>query len=92
MRVHGAIAVFAVALLGWVSARHIADNWPRTKKRKSGLAMVSAYILLVLSGYSLYYVLQDELRETIGQVHEVLGVISVAVAAVHWFKAGNGKR
>jgi succinate dehydrogenase hydrophobic anchor subunit len=86
MRIHGAIAVFAVALLGWVSARHISENWPRFKKRKSGIAMLSAYVLLVLSGYSLYYLLQDELREQVGQVHEILGAASVAVALVHWVR------
>jgi hypothetical protein len=86
MKVHGAVAVFAVAMLGWISARHVADNWSRSRKRASGIAFLSAYILLVLSGYALYYLLQDEVREWVGRVHEVLGVASVAIALTHWLK------
>jgi hypothetical protein len=92
MKIHGAIAVFAVALLGWVSGRHITDNWPRVKKRVSGITMLVTYIVLVLSGYSLYYLLQDELRERVGQVHEVLGAIAIGIAVAHWIKAGNGNK
>jgi len=39
-----------------------------------------------LSGYALYYLLQDEVREWVGRVHEVLGVASVAIALTHWLK------
>ena len=86
MRIHGAVAVFAVALLGWIGARHVAENWSRSRKRVSGIAILSAYIVLVVSGYALYYLLQDQLRERVGQVHEVLGVASIAIALTHWIK------
>jgi len=86
MKVHGAIAVFAVALLGWIGARHVTENWSRSRKRASGIAVLSAYIALVVSGYALYYLLQDELRMRVGQVHEVLGVASIAIALTHWIK------
>jgi succinate dehydrogenase hydrophobic anchor subunit len=86
MKVHGAIAVFAVALLGWIGARHVTDNWSRSRSRVSGIAVLSTYILLVLSGYALYYLLQDELRERVGQVHEILGIASAAIALTHWLK------
>lgn len=86
MKVHGAIAVFAVALLGWVGARHVVENWSRPRKRVSGFAMLTAYIVLVVSGYALYYLLQDEMRVRVGQIHEVLGVASIAIALTHWIK------
>jgi hypothetical protein len=86
MKVHGAIAVFAVALLGWISARHVGENWSRNRKRISGVTILSAYILLVVTGYSLYYVLQDDVREGVGQAHEILGVASLAIALIHWVR------
>jgi hypothetical protein len=89
MKIHGAVGVFAVALLGWIAARHVADNWPRSRNRVSGIAVLSAYILLVLSGYALYYLLQDDVREQVGELHEVLGVVSAAIALTHWLKRGR---
>ncbi|HEU4604021.1 MAG TPA: hypothetical protein VFS24_18750 [Steroidobacteraceae bacterium] len=86
MKVHGAIAVFAVALLGWISARHVGENWLRNRKRISGIAILSAYILLVVTGYSLYYLLQDDVRERIGQAHEILGAASLVFALFHWIR------
>jgi hypothetical protein len=83
LRIHGWIAVAAVFLLGWITARHVSDRWPQMVKRVSGVGIASVAAILALTGYALYYT-TDRLHDLAGAIHEVLGGAAVLLALVHW--------
>ena len=83
LRIHGWIAVGAVFLLGWITARHVSDRWPQTIKRVSGVGIASVAAVLALTGYALYYT-TDRVHDFAGAIHEVLGGAAILLALAHW--------
>lgn len=83
MRVHGLIAVAAVFLLGWLGASHMLVRWSAWAGRPSGLWLLGAALVLIVSGYALYYT-TGGLHGAAGAVHEWLGLGAPAVALSHW--------
>jgi hypothetical protein len=94
MRLHGVIAVVVVFLFGWVSASHIGARWSALTNRRSGLWLLGITIVLLVSGYALYYT-TGALHDGAAQLHRWLGVAALAVALSHWLgirgaaEAGN---
>jgi hypothetical protein len=85
MRVHGLIAVCAVFLIGWMMAAHVSVRWPSERNRRSGLVLGGAALLLILSGYALYYTTGSP-HEAAAFAHEAIGVLSPAAALAHWWR------
>ncbi|MFL6601437.1 MAG: hypothetical protein ACJ8R9_08905 [Steroidobacteraceae bacterium] len=83
LKIHGWIAVAAVFLLGWITARHVSDRWPQMTKRVSGVGIASVAAILAVTGYALYYT-TDRLHDFAGVVHEVLGGAAILLALAHW--------
>ena len=81
--VHGLIAVPALYLLGWISARHALDGWRMGRRRPSGGAMLGVLGVLAVSGFGLFFATGDLVRTTIAFAHEVVGVACVIVIVVH---------
>ncbi len=88
LRLHGWIAVATVFLLGWVTADHISDRWHRTRQRVSGYSLAAFALLLVISGYGLYYT-TDRLHDVAAIAHQVLGGAAVVFALLHWVRSGS---
>jgi hypothetical protein len=84
LRVHGVIAVFAVFLLGFLTARHVSETWRRPRNRISGLTLIAACAVLALSGYALYYVTLDSAHVVVAKVHEIVGAAAIVFALTHW--------
>jgi hypothetical protein len=91
LRIHGWIAVAAVFLLGWITARHVGDRWPHMIKRVSGLAVAGAAAILAVTGYALYYT-TDRVHEAAGVTHEALGAAAVFFALIHWRRYRPARR
>ena len=85
MRVHGLVAVGAVFLIGWMMAAHVIARWSSDRKRRSGFVLGGTAVLLILSGYALYYT-TGPAHEAAALVHEAVGVFSPVVALVHWWR------
>ncbi|MBS0366280.1 MAG: hypothetical protein JSR67_10715 [Proteobacteria bacterium] len=85
LRVHGVVAVAAVFLLGCVATAHINERWRSGRSRGSGLTLAGSALLLVLSGYALYYTTAG-LHDGAARVHEVLGAAAVLPAVIHWLR------
>jgi hypothetical protein len=83
LRIHGWSAVGGVFLLGWITAGHISDRWRMSRNRVSGFSLAGFAVVLVLSGYALYYT-TDRFHDVAGTSHEVLGVVAIACALIHW--------
>jgi hypothetical protein len=83
MRVHGLIAVAGVFLLGWLGAGHMLPRWSAWAGRPSGLWLLGAVLLLIVTGYALYYA-SGGWHAAAAVVHEWLGLGALAIALGHW--------
>jgi hypothetical protein len=87
--VHGVTAVLGMYLLGWISSRHVLRWWPGGLRRLSGTALALMLALLVISGFALFFVSDDEWQHAAAVIHEVLGVAVTLFAVQHWFFRGR---
>jgi len=85
MRVHGLIAVCAVFLIGWMMAAHVTVRWASERNRRSGLVLGGTALLLILSGYALYYTTGSP-HDAAALAHEAIGVLALAAALAHWWR------
>ena len=85
MRVHGLIAVGAVFLIGWMTAAHVTTRWTSDRNRRSGLALGGTALLLVFSGYALYYTTGAP-HDAAAFAHEVVGVFAPLAGLAHWWR------
>jgi len=85
MRVHGLVAVGAVFLTGWMMAAHVIARWSSDRNRRSGLVLGGTAVLLILSGYALYYTTGPS-HDAAAVAHEAVGVFAPVAALAHWWR------
>ena len=84
LTLHGVLAVLGLYLLGWLSARHVGEAWRRAERRVSGITLLATLGILALSGFALFFLASDALREAAARVHDWLGALALAPALAHW--------
>lgn len=80
---HGAFAFAALALGGWLAARHVRPAWRTRRSRASGIAMAGSALLLIVSGYLLYYVGGDAGRAILAPLHWSVGLAMPLALLAH---------
>ena len=75
LKVHGALAFLAIWTGGLLWGLHIAKAWHLRRHRWSGGILIGSLLLLVLSGYLLYYVGEESTRQGISLLHWILGLL-----------------
>jgi hypothetical protein len=85
MRVHGLLAVVGVFLLGWLMAAHVGARWAAYRNRPSGIALLATALVLVTSGYALYYS-TGGFHDGAARVHEWLGALAILAGFTHWLR------
>ena len=83
MRVHGAAGMVILPLAGGAAALHVGGAWREHKNRVSGIALSSVLIALTLTGYCLYYVGAESLRNVASISHWALGLGLALVLPLH---------
>ena len=91
LRLHGAAAMAGLAALGSLFPGHIARAWRSRTNYRSGLLMLSIAVLLVVTGYGLYYVGDEETRPWISLVHWLVGIMACAGLVLH-VRLGKSRR
>jgi hypothetical protein len=89
---HGVIGIFAMYLLGWISARHVLRWWPGGLRRVSGGTLAGFLALLAASGFALFFISNDEWQHMTALSHDVLGVGVTVLAIWHWLFLRRGGR
>jgi hypothetical protein len=74
MKIHGAAAMLGLIILGALIPLHIKRSWRARRNRGSGSSMITVCILLIVTGYALYYAGGDHLRALASTAHLVLGL------------------
>ncbi|MFT3726509.1 MAG: hypothetical protein QM759_01595 [Terricaulis sp.] len=89
LRMHGAAAFAALWLLGLLWGVHVVRGWEQHKRRVSGAILFGAALLLVVSGYLLYYLGDETARAAVSLLHWLLGVIAALLFLAHrlWRRA-----
>lgn len=87
LRLHGAFAFAAIWIFGLLWGTHITVTWPRRSRRWSGGVLAGVFILLIVSGYSLYYVGDDTARPVISIIHWGVGLVCPILLLFHRFRA-----
>jgi len=89
MKLHGAAAMIGLYLFGMLWGPHIRNAWVRRRNRAAGVVFGALTIVLVLTGYALYYVNGEVPRQTAEFLHWAAG-LTVCVAL--WVHIAIGRR
>ena len=73
---HAGFGFVAIFVFGALLERHIARAWPTSHRRGSGLFMAGALLVLIVSGYLLYYLGDEGARQITSIVHWGLGLLA----------------
>ncbi len=74
LKLHGAFAFAAIWLFGLLWGVHITKAWPHRHRRWSGGALTGVFLLLIVSGYLLYYIGDDKVRPVVSILHWGIGL------------------
>jgi hypothetical protein len=80
-----------LVLFGTLLPTHVQPGWRQKRQRPSGLSLITASAILALSGWGLYYVGQETLRNATSILHSVIGVVAPLLIEVH-VRADRRKR
>ncbi len=91
IRVHGVLALLTIFLLGWIGSTHVSLRWHQWRTHLHGPIMVVIAIALAITGYALYYVVDDAPRHAVSVTHEVIGALAIIAALMHFRKRSSNK-
>lgn len=83
LKLHGAMAMAALVLIGSLLQPHVARFWALGRNHRAGAAFLGAMLLLVLSGYALYYLGSETLRPLARWAHIVIGLLALPAFLLH---------
>lgn len=85
MKLHGACAFASLWLFGLLWGVHVVRGWSGGRRRWSGATLAGILICLMLSGYLLYYVGDEDLRDVASIAHWSLGLASPLLFFAHYW-------
>jgi hypothetical protein len=74
MRAHGFVLIPALLGFGGLFVAHMPKGWKVKSQRILGIALTALVGVLILSGYMLYYVGSEELRDWTSIIHWGIGL------------------
>ena len=83
LRLHGACAMLVLVVLGSLLPIHVRRGWHQRKNLLAGCVMSGVALLLIASGYALYYYGGEAARPWISAFHWVLGLGAPLLLAWH---------
>ena len=83
LRLHGMFAFASLWMFGLLWGIHITKLWPGTRRKWSGGLLTGFFLLLIVSGYLLYYVGDDSVRPYVSEIHWVFGLACPALFVWH---------
>jgi hypothetical protein len=86
LRAHAAAAFASIWTLGLLWAVHVTPGWGRKRKRWSGGLVFGVGVLLVASGYLLYYVGDEGLRSGVSLLHWGVGLAALPFFLMHTWR------
>ncbi|MEE3623547.1 hypothetical protein UCD39_06025 [Nitrospirillum sp. BR 11752] len=91
MKLHGGAVMAALVAFGSVLPHHVRLAWRARRHRLSGVGLISAVLVLVLTGYGLYYLGDEDWHDCASWGHQVVAALAVAACLIH-VRAGRKSR
>lgn len=88
LRLHGAAVIAALLGAGSLLVVHVWRGWQYRGQRLLGLLLTTTAALLILTGYMLYYVGGDAVRNWVSAAHWIAGLIAMPIFVMH-FRRGK---
>jgi hypothetical protein len=85
MKIHGAAAMAILVLIGMLLNGHVRFAWRARRNRPNGSIFLSAFAVLTITGYGLYYAGGESLRAWTSWIHLAVGLALPILLLVHIF-------
>ena len=85
MKIHGAAAMAVLVLIGMLLSAHVRFAWRARRNRANGSVFLSAFVVLTITGYALYYAGGERLRAWTSWIHLAVGLILPILLLIHIF-------
>ncbi len=91
MKLHGAAAMAFLVILGTVMLHHVPAGWKQNDQRPSGGSLLIVCGVLVISGWGLYYLGNEEWRHWTRTIHSIIGLLLPVILFLHVWLAKKNK-
>lgn len=85
MKIHGAAAMAILVLIGMLLSAHVRFAWRARRNRGNGSVFLSAFAVLTVTGYGLYYAGGERPRAWMSWIHLAVGLALPILLLVHIF-------
>ncbi len=85
MKIHSAAAMAILVLIGMLLSGHVRFAWRADRNRANGSIFLSAFAVLTITGYGLYYAGSERLRAWTSWLHLVVGLALPILLLIHIF-------
>jgi hypothetical protein len=86
LKLHGAAAMLGLIVFGSLVTAHIHRFWRLARNRSAGGVFLACALLLIGSGYGLYYLGGESSRAWCRQIHIVIGLLALPAFAIHLWR------
>jgi hypothetical protein len=86
MKTHGAAAMAILVVIGMLLTGHVRFAWRARRNRANGSIFLSAFAVLVITGYGLYYAGGERLRAWTSWIHLSVGLGLPILLLIHIFQ------
>ncbi len=91
LRIHGLVLIPALLGFGGLMVVHIPKGWKDKSQRVAGVALTAVMGVLILSGYLLYYLGIEWLRDWTSIIHWGIGLTLPALFVWHYLGRNSVK-
>src|SRR5437762_10802802 len=92
MKLHGATAMAILVLIGMLLTGHVRFAWRAGRNRLNGSVFLSAFAVLTITGYGLYYAGGERLRAWTSWIHLAIGLVLPILLLIHIFLGRRTRR
>ena len=92
LRLHGLVLIPALLSFGGLFIVHIPKGWSDASQRVAGVSLTVIFSILILSGYLLYYVGHEAVRDWTSIIHWAIGLGSPLVFIWHYLGRNARKK
>lgn len=83
IKTHGAAAMAILVLIGMILTGHVRFAWRARRNRTNGSLFLSAFAVLTITGYGLYYAGGERLRAWASWIHLSVGLALPLLLILH---------
>src|SRR5947199_7975304 len=92
MKLYGAAAMAILVLIGMLLTGHVRFAWRAGRNRLNGSVFLSAFAVLTITGYGLYYAGGERLRAWTSWIHLAIGLVLPILLLIHIFLGRRTRR